>query len=600
MTRKKMVQDSKQKLYGIKRRIKSEPCFFIGLILILLSGLVYVALGESIVVDPHDQLDGEIFTYILHAKHFGESIYFELINGMPSTGMQMAAPGLLPLYFIFSPATAFALSTFLVMVVAYLGLFALLRSFSVRSWIATIVSFLFALLPFYPVYGLSIMGIPALLWLVRRCWCKEGKRRAVALWLGSLAFSLFSSPVLSGFAVLGLLLIILVFALIVHGKHHFFIKNLLVAFVFLVVGYLLTNFDLISQALLGNGYVSHKSEYALSSSQFSILDIVLFLFGGQQHAISNQCFIVPLAFVGLIASVIVLFKDKDLKTGLRSLAILVALACATAVFIAYFYEAFHSGMGTMFRENLPDSLKAFQFDRLYWLYPTIWYVLLGSCSELLMRLAKEKKVRKAAATIVIAIICVLTIGKSLSTNSIVASIAKQVDPEIIFVQNRYTWSEFFGESVFNEIEEYIYETRDQLPDETTVVSIGLYPSIALYNGFNCLDCYSNNYPLEYKHEFEKVIDGELKKSVDLNSYFNDWGNRCYVFSHELGRNYFIDSNQDIEINDLSINTDKLQKMDCEYVFSSVKINNFEDMGLSHESNFTNEDVPYSVWVYSVR
>lgn len=598
VSREKVSQNIKQKLRKTKELIKTEPCFFAGLILVFFLGVIYVALGEAIVVDPHDQLDGEIFTYILHAKHFNESIYFELMNGLPSTGMQMAAPGLILLYFAFPPVTAFALSTFFVMVVAYLGLFALLRSFFVRSWIAAITAFLFALLPFYSVYGLSIMGIPALLWLVRRCWCKEERNSAVALWVGSLVFSFFSSLVLSGFAVLGLLLLIFIFTLFARKKNLFFIRSLSVAWALLVAGYLLMNFDLISQTLLGVGYVSHKSEYALSPKQFSILDTVLFLFGGQQHAISNQSFIVPFAFLGMVASVIALCKSKDTKTGLQSLVFLIIFACAAAVFIAFFYETFHSGKGVMLRENLPGSLKAFQFDRLYWLYPTIWYVLLGSCSELLLRLAKESKAKKLVV-IIILVVCILTMGKSLSTNSIAASVVKQIDPGISFVEDRYTWREFFGEAVFDKIEEYIYETENQCPAETTVVSVGLYPSIALYNGFNCLDGYSNNYPLEYKHEFKRVIGGELEKSPDLNSYFSDWGNRCYVFSHELGRSYLIDKNQGIEINDLSIDAHQLKKMGCDYVFSSVKINNAEQMGLHLEKFFSSSRNRYCIYLYSV-
>lgn len=599
LTYEKLPKNINQRLYKIKNFVQSDLCFFIGLIIVFFSGVVYVALGESIVVDPHDQLDGELFTYILHAKHLDESIYFELMNGLPSTGMQMASPGFLPLYIAFSPATAFALSTFFVMLVAYCGLFALLRSFLVRSWIAAIVAFLFAFLPFYPVYGLSIMGIPALLWLVRRCWCKKEKSRAIFLWVGTIAFSLFSSPVLSGFAVTGLFLLILVFTFFVHRERLFFFKSLLVACVLLLIGYLLTNIDLISQVLWGAGYVSHKSEYVLSSDNLSILDAVLFLFDGQQHAISNQCFIVPFASIGFIASVVLLFKKKDLTAELHSLIFLIISICAIAVFIAIFYEVFHSDVGVMFRDILPGSLKAFQFDRLYWLYPTVWYVLLGICSEFLIRLTTKSRIAKSLIISIFLGICLLTIGKSLATNSIAASVADKIDPNIAFMDDRYTWSEFFGDSIFSEIKEYIYETTNQTPIETSVVSVGVYPSIALYNGFKCLDGYSNNYPLNYKHEFKKIINEELEKSPDLDSYFNGWGNRCYIFSHELGKRYLIESDQNTEINDLSINVNQLKEMGCNYIFSAVKINNAEQIGLHLEKCFSNSQSCYSIYLYCI-
>lgn len=46
-----------------------------------------------------------------------------------------------------------------------------------------------------------------------------------------------------------------------------------------------------------------------------------------------------------------------------------------------------------------------------------------------------------------------------------------------------------------------------------MISVGIYPAAAAYNGFHCLDGYSNNYPLEYKHAFRQIMEGELDKMI---------------------------------------------------------------------------------------
>lgn len=583
----------------IKSYIGSDFLFCLGLLIILVLGIVYVVLGDSIVVNPHDQLDGEIFTYILHAKHLNESIYYELMNGLPSTGMQMAAPAMIVLYLIFSPVMAYSISTAFIMITAYVGMFALLRSFFVRSWIAAIAAFAFALLPFYAVYGLSIMGIPFLLWFVRRLWVNESLSYGVHLIIACIFFSLFSSLVLSGFAIIGVLFVVFGYAVFFRREKKCFIKFLAFAEIALIVGYLFTNYDLLIQTLLGSGFVSHKSEYVINSNQFSLLGTVEFLLRGQQHAVSNQLLIVLVVFIGQIISIYVLCKEANYNDILRSLAIAITVVFLTAIFIALFYELFHSGKGVVLRELLPGSLKAFQFDRLYWLYPTIWYVLLGLCFELMARLTIKTRKIKRALVIIMCVIVSLTLGKSLSSNAITLSLVNQINSELTIVQNQLTWKEFFGESLFDKIKQSIIEKDGKNLDEIKVVSIGLYPSIALYNGFQCLDGYSNNYPLEYKHQFREVIEGELEKSPDLYNYFVGWGNRCYVFSHEIGRNYFINKNSGLTITDLSISLSSLKALGCDYIFSAVLIESSNEYGLDFMGSFIVNDVPYNVNVYRV-
>ena len=103
--------------------------------------------------------------------------------------------------------------------------------------------------------------------------------------------------------------------------------------------------------------------------------------------------------------------------------------------------------------------------------------------------------------------------------------------------------------------------------------------------------------LEYKHKFAKVIDEELKKNEQFKNYYNNWGSRVYLVSHELGffRPYDkIDEN--IEIEGLNIDYKQLKVMHCDYIFSKFKIKNAEK-NIKLEKIFTDDND--KIYLYSL-
>ena len=85
---------------------------------------------------------------------------------------------------------------------------------------------------------------------------------------------------------------------------------------------------------------------------------------------------------------------------------------------------------------------------------------------------------------------------------------------------------FFAKKQFSEIKNYINKPINSY----RVASIGLHPSISLYNGFYTADGYFVNYPLEYKKKFRKIIEKELNKDKNLKSYYDNWG-IVYIYFH---------------------------------------------------------------------
>lgn len=133
-----------------------------------------------------------------------------------------------------------------------------------------------------------------------------------------------------------------------------------------------------------------------------------------------------------------------------------------------------------------------------------------------------------------------------------------------------------------------------------MVSLGIDPAAALYHGFYCLDGYSNNYSLDYKEQFRKLIAPELDKSAYLTQLYDDWGNRCYLFSSECPGYYTI-KKHGFFFQDYQVNTGALYEMGGRYLLSAAWIQNAEEQGLSllNETPFETNDSYYCIYIYEL-
>lgn len=567
----------------------------IGTIFIIFLGIFSLSLGEDVLISPHDQFDGEVFTYIMHILHPSADNYKEIMDGLPKEGMHLASPGLLIFYLFFKPSTAYICSTIFIMLIAFIGMHFWLNALNIEATISFIISMLFASLPFFFVYGLSIMGLP-LFFYIGLLWKPEDKEKKTYLiiCIDALIYGLFSSLILCGYAVLLLLTGLWVY--LKTKKQTIHIRQR----IFLLLGslsitYIFTNLELILQVLGQIGYTSHKSEAILTAKSFSLRNIIKFWINGQGHAVSNHRFLLPL-MIGAILVYAIRKRYKNIATDNYTEYLFHLLKCVlgSSFLIAFFYVCFHSEFGIKCRNQLPSAIKSFQFDRIYWLYPWFWYTGAALAIEILF-IMTQKKYKKICKCVCLCFLC-LTFVQSASDNILYLNALNIFVPKIVQKHNYFpTYTSFFSKDIFEKIKDDIGKKQSSYK----VISIGLYPTVALYNGFYCLDGYSNNYPIEYKHAFYKIIQYELEKDDALKKYFCNWGNRCYAFSHEIGRNFMIPKDSELLIRDLSFNLDELRKMNCEYIFSAVQIKSEEQYGLHFMNNYSSNDSFYKIWVYQL-
>lgn len=607
---------------------KTEKVWFLlGALAVLFMGIPYFILGKDSVFVYHDQLDGEVIAYLLQARHLwdGSGVLPEFMNGAAKTALTMPAPACVLLYRWLPAELALAWMQIIGSFVGYVGMFLLIRwagetsgrlqkRRATVSFLAMSVGCMYAYLPFLPVYGLSQYGLPLLLYCVLRLGEKDRTKRSVILYCVYIVFfGVNSSLVLSGFAVLG----IWVVAELVTLLQKRFSARQAIAWGLLLLTYLLENGGLLLQIFGGQGKaVSHKTEYTLTPVPFWGQFATNFLQGGQ-HSVDYHGLILVVLLVAAAALVLRIRAAK--KSSIRSEETLrgdgenrlcrsVLLSFGGIVCFAAAAALWDSSLGIAIRSQL-GALKGFQANRVLWLSPCLWYFLLG-CSLLLLaeqlpgRYSGEKLEKAvthkrvfAVMTVMIAMLLTLvTAGKILLESNLKPNLQKLVNRNYAAM----SFQDYYAIDVLDQVQEYIRVNFEEEPEDYRVVSLGIDPAAALYHGFYCLDGYSNNYSLEYKHRFREIIAPELDKSGYLTESFDHWGNRCYLFSAECPGYYTIQKGG-FYFQNYEINAESLRQLGGRYLLSAAYIDHSEGTGLELVSPeaFETEDSYYRIYLYRV-
>src|SRR5699024_11801764 len=117
----------------------------------------------------HDNLDSNIVWYKLLSESgmifsSPDATLPQIINGLPRSALQSAFDGVVWLYVLFEPFTAYTINQTIMRFVAFLGMFVLLKRDVLgdkdEPIISVGVALGFAMLPYWPSGALSIVGLP--------------------------------------------------------------------------------------------------------------------------------------------------------------------------------------------------------------------------------------------------------------------------------------------------------------------------------------------------------------------------------------------------------------------------------------------------------
>lgn len=550
---------------------KKHLPFIIGIILIILYYIPIIFLGENWYVIILDNLDSSIanikmlkdlntvFDYKSHEPIIG-----------PVTRSAFRAPwDITILLYTFLPLFwGVVANNFLARIIAYIGMYLLLsrhviRDNAYKSIIVTLSSLCFAFIAFYSDYGISSAGIPLIVYAFLNL--KDNKKIRISL-LCIFLYGIYSQLLLSGIFV-GIVGGIYYLYIVIRDKkaHWMFISSL----VFLGVIYLFTNIHLITNFIGGQINVSHRAEFQsdITISQIFLSHLKLFCMT-QIH--TGELITIPILLLFVYNWITTKRIDKV------SLYILMAIISIISFGLIYHIILLFSTPGCF--------IQQFQMDRFYFFLTTLWIVLLARTADLTIE-------NKGGLSIVICT-CLIVIACDFIRNKEYMFQAKK---HVLGRQTEPTYYQYFDEDLFAQIHEYINKPRQMCP----IASIGIHPAVAQYNGFYCIDGYWNAYPLEYKHEFRKIIENELNKNTEIKNYFDHWGSRCYIFSSELGNEFRYSKNCGVKVHQLDVNTEQLRELGCQYVFSAVPIENHENLGWKFEKCFTTDNSFWEIYLYSI-
>ncbi|MDB2543619.1 DUF6044 family protein [Woeseiaceae bacterium] len=554
-----------------RETIKLVNKYFIYSILLLsiyVSG--FLIFGENTYVLLFDNLD----SYVVWHKTLLESgLIFEnnlrevtIMTGASRVSLGNELNLMLWLNYIFEPYTAYVVNQILLRFTAFIGFLLLLDRYVFSRELqkySYLIAILFSLLPFYPNFGIGIAGLPIITYVFLNLRHRIASRFD---WFVLIVFPFYSSFQHSMLFYIIFVGLVFMYDLLKRNEtKDLFIGLSIFSFLFIIVNYRL--FDLF---LFTPEFITHRVERG--SDSVSLLSAILssgkhFVLG-QYHAHS-----VHLIFLPFVLS---MFLFNGIKKRIDKVFVGLFLVNGVISLIYGFWN--YEGVAILKESN--EWMSLLNFSRFYYMSPFIWYVLFALSIRYFFE-NFDYKFKNILILILSFFVFLSIVFKSDFVNE--------------YRTNNITYKEFYSESLFDKIDIFIGKNKD----EYKVVSIGIHPAIARYNGFSTLDGYLPIYSLDYKHKFREVIKPELDKSEHYHKkYFDEWGSRFYILSSQLGRNWVNtkDSNSDINID---INTFALYELGGRYIFSANKILNNVDNNIQLVQTFEEMRSPWRIYLYEV-
>ncbi|QDU75406.1 hypothetical protein Pan97_24380 [Bremerella volcania] len=496
-------------------------------------------------------------------------------------------------YYFLKPFNAYLLNQWLSRLVAFFGMYllihCLLREHAWGVVIATTVAMLFACLNFYPPTPFTV---PVLPWMAVSLLMIYQRQPSYWPWLVLLVAPLLGSFLLAPAFLLGMVWLVWFF-LAITGRWHW---RLLGALSLSTVANVVCSFALAARGFSEN-YVSHRTLWvpmftgktAFDCCKTTAANFVL----GNAHVHTHHYLLLPLLLIVTTGIVLVALRRKEwpgspaASTGgyLSQPALMLPIViflCALCSF-AYGFWQYPEFQRIWF--SIP-KFGMINVSRFHWLHPVLWYLAIAYCLAYLLDLPWLRQRSHW---------CWLLIGVVFCGQAMV--ILANRESALAYRAGTPSYAQFFATKQFDAIR----DTIGMEPAEYYVASLGMHPSVAVYNGFYCLDGYQSDHALDYHLAFREIIAGELDQSEELRKYFDQWGGRCYLFSSELGKDFVYTADREQSIAKLRIDPEKFREMGGRYILSAVEIRDpaASNLNLIQEFPASEYDSAWTIYLYRV-
>lgn len=559
--------------------------------------LPYIVLGEDISITIHDNLDSNLVWLKLVFEN--TTLFSPIDTTIPQIMGGMPLSSLAPVYdlqfFIFKTFGIFngyVIIRFAMLLIGFYGMRALLRnhvttemrSSSEVEMIIYGVSLCFTILPHWG-YNLSIATLPLVFNALLNIQNRQSTKwdYAVVVFVGcTSSLILVGIFTLAGFGLYGLL--------------QWYTKRICPLKLYgglLIISAIsiLTYWRIFAGVLNPSGLPSHRTEFDLlynwMGTIFSRANGILI--DGWYHAAS-----IHYLMLLLVPMALVLAWKKTTNYKLINAIEFIVLSCL--------WYSIVNWSGALPITSIITNIVPIQLGRLHFIQPLVWYVLFALS---LFYLAKHTRWGKMALPfLIVAQVVILFFNHEGFTQ-----------------RNQPSYKAFYATALFDQVREHLG------PEESKERSIFIssHPAILQYNGFYTLDGYLADYPLEYKHAFGEIIQGELDKNPKLNKGFKNWGSRAYAVVAQLGKNFIHPKLPPLEgaravpasgvgrintssprgegwdegapqasIEGLDYNWQAFTDLGGKYIFSPLPI---DDPNLKHLKTFDHEDAAWTIYLY---
>ena len=533
-------------------------------------------LGENASLYINDNLDS-LFTWYKIILDSGQifspnnSPVELFMNGIPRGAFPLELQFTFLWNLLFGPLGAYIFERWLLAFVAFYGMFVLLRKFIIPGkeyfFIQAGVALTFSLIPHWPFGGLSVPGLPFLLFAFLNL--RSGNKRYYN-WLIISIYPFYSSLILVGFFFMIVLLLISGFDLVRKRKIE---SRYIFAFLLLGLLYVLTHYRLFLTFFIQRDFVSHRVEFI--SPTYGLVGSTRYLFNIIYNG--NQFILFAVILGGIL-----MWNYKQISSRFKYILIFI---CISAVFTSFIFSKYLGGIATFLFAIIPLSI-----ERVTWLYPLLWAILF---SISLVYIYTKLEIGKH-------IVIFLLFGQlayDFSHHELIISafsfkagekegeLVLKIDPSV---------RDFYAEKQFDQIAKFIGRDKSTY----RVLSLGMHPSVSQYNGFFTLDGYCSNYDRRYKWKFREIIKDEIEKNPEVKNYFDTWGSRAYLFTAgDIG--YVNVSGNTIELNNLDFNTQVMKELGGKYILSAVKIDTQTDPEYKFLKKFQDKESAWDIYLYEI-
>ena len=493
------------------------------------------------------------------------------MNGIPRSAFPSEMHFTFLWNFLFGPLGAYIFERWLLATVAFFGMFVLLRKFIIPGkeyfFIQSGVALTFALLLHWPFGGLSVPGLPLLLYAFLNL--RSGNKRYYN-WIIIALYPFYSSLILTGIFFMVILLLIL--GVDLTRKRRIELAYIL-AFLMLGFLYVLTHYRIFLTFFVQRDFVSHRVEFVQPS--YGLVGSWKYFF--DRIFIGNQFILFAVTLAGIL-----MWNYKQVSARFRLILIFILI---TALLTSFIFSAYFGWITAFLFQIIPLNL-----ERVSWLYPFLWSILF---SISLVYIYSKLEIGKY----IVVFLLLAQLGFDFSHHELVISAfsfkAGEKKGELVLTVDPSV-KQFYAEKQFKSIARYIGKEKNTY----RVLSLGLHPIISQYNGFYTLDGYCPNYDRRYKWKFGEIIQNEIKKNPEIKNYFDNWGSRAYLFTAgDIG--YLNVSGNTIELKNLDFNTQVMKELGGKYIISAVKINTQTDPEYKFLSKFQDKESAWDIYLYEI-